>query len=241
MNVIKKIILKVKIELRFYLEQKYGILKPQDPINIPKYLLKKYLPANPVIIDCGAHIGSDSIELARVFPKSKIYAFEPVPAIYDKLLKNTKRYKNIECCQLALSNIRGIASMYISSGLSDASSSLLKPTGHIKNHKEVFFNEIIDVKTITLDEWAESNNIKIIDFLWLDMQGLELQMLKASPKILKTIKVIHTEVSLKDSYENESKYSEYKYWLKENGFNEIIEALPLNTDMGNVLFVKNIY
>jgi len=238
MKLINKIILKTKIEIRFYLEQKYGILKPKDPINIPKYLLKKYLPSNPVIIDCGAHIGSDSIELARIFPNSTIYAFEAVPAIFKNLENNTKKYKNIECYQLALSNVKGVSFMYLSSGLSDASSSLLKPTGHIKNHNEVFFNEIIDVNTVTLDEWAQSSNVNHIDFLWLDMQGFELQMLKASPDLLKTVKAIHSEVSLQDSYENESLYEEYKLWLEENGFKVAIEAIPLHADMGNVLFIK---
>jgi FkbM family methyltransferase len=238
MQLLNKIILKIKIEVRFYLEQKYGMLKPKDPINIPKYLLKKYLPSNPVIIDCGAHIGSDSIELARIFPNSKIFAFEAVPTIFKNLVKNTKEYKNIECCHLALSNMKGVASMYVSSGLSDASSSLLKPTGHIKNHNDVFFNEIIEVNTITLDEWAQISNVKHVDFLWLDMQGFELKMLKASPNLLKTVKAIHTEVSLQDSYENESLYNEYKIWLVENGFKVAIEAIPLNADMGNVLFIK---
>jgi 2-O-methyltransferase len=236
MNLIQKIYLKLKIESTFLLEQKLGWRKPKDQINIPKYLLKKYLTDNAVIIDCGAHIGADSVELARVFLNCKVHSFEPIPSIYNNLVHLTRKYINIECHPIALSNQNGVAKFYVSSGESDASSSLLKPTGHIENHKEVLFDEEIQVPTITLDDWAIKNNVTKVDFLWLDMQGFELQMLKASTTILNTVKAIHTEVSIKNSYESAVLYPEYKKWLEGKGFKAIIEAIPSGTDMGNVFF-----
>lgn len=239
MNLLQKIYLKIKIEVTFLLEQKLGWRKPKDPFNIPKYYFKKYLPANQIIIDCGAHIGADSVELAKIFPKSQIHSFEPVPSLFTTLKAMTSKYSNIECHQIALSNQNGTANFFVSSGDSDASSSLLLPTGHIEIHKNVLFNEQIQVPTITLDDWAKNNNISKIDFLWLDMQGFELQMLKASSTIIQTVKAIHTEVSITNSYEGAVLYPEYKKWLEEMGFKAVIEAIPDHTDMGNVLFVRN--
>ncbi|MBK6479822.1 MAG: FkbM family methyltransferase [Saprospiraceae bacterium] len=79
----------------------------------------------------------------------------------------------------------------------DASSSLLEPKDHLIDHPDTSFKDKIQVQTITLDDWAFQNNISKVDLLWLDMQGFELNMLKASNKILATVKVIHTEVSTK--------------------------------------------
>ena len=45
------------------------------------------------------------------------------------------------------------------------------------------------------------------------MQGFELRMLKQSTKILPTVKIIHTEVSIKETYENVNKYYVYKDFL----------------------------
>ena len=80
----------IQSRTRFLLEQKWGIVKPVDPFSISKSLLKKYLPKNAIMIDCGAHVGSDSIELARIFPQSMVHSFEPVPAIFSQLKKNTQ-------------------------------------------------------------------------------------------------------------------------------------------------------
>ncbi len=238
MNIINKIFLKLKLEAKFFLEQKWGIKKPGDSFAISKAELKKYLPGDPVIIDCGAHVGSDSVELARVFPKSKIHAFEPVPEIYDNLLRNTRSYSNITCYKIALSTSTGQTEMFVSSGNSDASSSLLQPTGHLESHPDVFFTKKINVETLTLDDWAAKNKIDKIDFLWLDMQGFELQTLQASKKMLSTVTCIHTEVSLTETYQNAVLYKDYSKWLETQGFKAVIEALPKGADMGNVLFVR---
>ena len=223
---------------RFLLQQKWGIVKSTDPFSISKSLLKKYLPKNAVMIDCGAHVGSDSIELARIFPQSIIHSFEPVPAIFSQLKQNTQQYSNIKSHQLALSNIEGIAKMYVSSGVSDASSSLLMPTGHLHDHPDVFFDDSIDIRTVSLDKWAEENNIPAVDFLWLDMQGFEFKMLEASGKILPTVKAIHTEVSMRETYKNAILYNDFKIWLEAKGFRLVKEAIPPGADMGNALFVR---
>lgn len=238
MNLLKKILLKLKIEGRFFLEQEWGIKKPTDSFAISKSILKKYLPVDPIIIDCGAHVGSDSIELARIFPKGRVYAIEPVPQIFHHLKNNTRRIKNIVCQKIALGDSNGDSEMYVSSGASNASSSLLKPTGHLVNHPNVNFNEKITVETRTLDYWCELNDIANLDFLWLDMQGYELNMLQASPKMLKTVKLIYTEVSLTDTYLNAPLYHNIKEWLNHAGFDVVLEIIPEKSDMGNVLFLR---
>lgn len=238
MNIVEKIALKIKIEFKFLMEQKWGILSPSDQSSISKYVIRKYLPQNPVIIDCGAHVGADSIELSKMLPKSKIFCFEPVPSIFSSLKKNTKKYSNIECFQIALSDNDGEAHFFVSSGESDASSSLMNPTGHKEFHPDVNFNEEILVQTMSLDSWAEKKNLKKVDFLWLDMQGYELNMLKASKNILRTVSVIHTEVSILNTYEGVVLYPEYRLWLESQGFKVAVEAIPKNSDMGNVLFIR---
>jgi FkbM family methyltransferase len=239
MRILDKILLKAQIETKYLLEQKWGIKKPSDTHSIPKYALKKYIPHNPVIIDCGAHVGADSIELVKMFPKAVVHCFEPVPEIYRNLKYNTRKFGNISCYNLALSNKTGTAGMYVSSGSSDASSSLLEPTGHKEDHPDVYFKNHIEVETMTLDDWAEKNNITSVDFLWLDMQGFEYQMMQASSKILPTVKLIHTEVSMRETYAQSLIYADLRRWLESRGYSVVAEAIPEGSDMGNVLFVKS--
>lgn len=238
MNFFRKVLNKLTAEKRYLLEQKWGLVKPQDKYAISKSILKKYIPANAIIIDCGAHTGGDSLEMARIFPAAAIHAFEPVPDVYLLLEKYTSGIINIKRHKLALSDKESTATMFVSSGQSDASSSLLTPHAHLDDHPEVFFENKIEVKTITLDAWARNNNITHVDFLWLDMQGFEFQMLQASSEILPTVKAIHTEVSMKETYKGCKLYPEIRAWLESKGFYVHTEAIPLNSDMGNVLFVR---
>jgi 2-O-methyltransferase len=206
--------------------------------KINKNTIRQYLPQKPVIVDAGAHDGSDSVEMCRIFRGSKIYAFEPVPVIFDRLRENTKRYSRIKCYNLALSSQSGPQKLYVSSGTSDGSSSLLRPKDHLLDHPDVFFESEINVNTITLDDWASKEHISQVDFLWLDLQGSELEVLKASKKVLRLVSVVHMEVSTRMTYENVPLYTKVKEWMKEIGFVAEVEAIPEGWDMGNVLFVR---
>ena len=235
-QLLKKIFLKLKIEWRFLRKRFDQTVVKSESIN--KNYIRQFLPANPVVIDAGAHVGGDSIEMCRLFPGSTVHAFEPVPDIFTLLKHNTRKFKRIHCHTIALSNQNGQQVMHVSSGASDGSSSFLQPKEHLTDHPDVFFNKDITVQTLTLDTWAAQQQLDHIDLLWLDMQGFELQVLKASSVILPTVKAIHMEVSTRATYEGVPLYSELRTWMESKGFTVEVEAIPQGWDMGNVLFVR---
>lgn len=207
------------------------VVNPVSIIANKKYI-EQFLPKNPVILEAGAHIGVDSVEMALMWPGSTIHAFEPVPSLYDKLVNNTYKFSNIRCYQLALSNVAGRAPFYVSGGGGDASSSLLKPKDHLLQHPQITFDTVIEVPTLTLDDWADQNGVDRIDFMWLDMQGHELAMLKAAPRILKTVSVIFLEVSREELYFGTSLFNEVHPWLMSQGFQYICEIYE------NALYIR---
>ena len=213
------------------------VLLGRRSYGMPKSYIKKFLPRNPLIVEGGAHIGKDTLEMAEIWPEGRIFAFEPVPSLHTQLVAKTSTASNIVCYPMALSDFTGSATMYVSSGDSDGSSSLLMPKEHIYEHPNVRFLEKLQVQTITLDDWADKEAIDYVDFLWLDIQGHELAVLKASPRMLSSARAIHTEVSLKETYEGVPLYPEFRRWLETKGFKVAREVLPWR-DMGNVLFVN---
>ncbi|MEO1270801.1 MAG: FkbM family methyltransferase [Myxococcota bacterium] len=46
----------------------------------------------PVVLDVGANIGLFALELRRRYPDATIYAFEPIPAIYQALVANAETH-----------------------------------------------------------------------------------------------------------------------------------------------------
>lgn|SRR3990167_11033729 len=209
----------------------------------------EFLPDNPTIVEAGAYDGSETVMMAKKIPDAKIYSFEPVPELYRKLNTKANSYKNINTYQLALADFNGKTKFHTSEesdapGVVSQSSSILKPKDHLI-YSSTCFKNTIEVSAVTLDTWAKSNNIDHIDFLWLDMQGYELNTLKASPEILKTVKVIFTEVEFVEAYAGQSLYQEIKSWLESQGFkmvarnfDEPIVKINAGNWFGDALFIR---
>src|SRR5262245_8964306 len=174
---------------------------------------------SPTIVEAGAHNGLDTIHLSRLFRRGTVHAFEPVPELFAKLGRRTKGAPNVRTYNAALGARSGRATLHVSSGRSDGSSSLLKPTGHLQFHPGVTFTTSLEVPCVSLDDWARQQGIAKVDLIWFDLQGLEFDVLSASSLVLPTVKAIYTEVSLKEMYEGSHLYPEYRRWLESNGFN----------------------
>jgi FkbM family methyltransferase len=186
------------------------------PGRVPIRYFRQFLSDRPVIVEAGSHNGVDTANLARAWPRGKVFGFEPVPALQLQVEHQIKGLANAICFPLALGARPGQAELFISSGVSDGSSSLLRPTGH---------------------SWAQSEGIAGVDFLWLDLQGGELAALQGAARILPTVRVIYSEVSLKPMYEGAPLYPEFRASMESWGFRVAREELS-SADMGNVVFVR---
>lgn len=207
-------------------------------------ILKQFLPENPVIVEAGAFDGNDTIKMCLQWPMSTVHAFEPVPEIYQRLLKNTSKFSNICYYPFALSDHNGTALFHISErptrpGIASQAGSLHAPKERLLK-SPLIFPRTIYVNTITLDEWTVKNNITTIDLLWLDTQGHELAILKAAPRMITHINVIVAEVSFIESYQSQPLYEEVVAWLQQHGFEYVGRDFvdTTTTFFGNVLFVR---
>lgn len=216
------------------------IFKPHQAIEIIAQFIEP-----KVIVEAGAFRGHDSIRLAEKWPDATIYAFEPVPEIFEQLVTKTKAYTNIHRFKLALSNKNGTATFHIGEkpqkpGVPSQSGSLLAPKERLSYSTHEFKSKIT-VPTITLDSWALKQNISHIDLAWLDMQGHELAVLQASPNMLQNIKAIYCEVGFIEGYQGQPKHEEIKSWLENHGFKEVARDFENKSDwfFGNALFIKN--
>lgn len=57
--------------------------------------LKQFLPGNPVIVEAGAFDGNDTAKMALQWPQGIIHAFEPLPEIYERLLKTLHNFPSL--------------------------------------------------------------------------------------------------------------------------------------------------
>ena len=202
----------------------------------PLDLVKKFIPENPVILEAGAHVGKDTERMSRMWPKGEMHAFEPNPKMYKKLKGRVKkrRLKNVSLYDMALSSKTGFCEFWVSNSYPGSSSLLEREI-----NPGIYEKNFLLVKCITIDDWVEQNNIKRIDFMWLDMEGYELFALKSSLNILSTVKVIHIEVNFREYWKNMPMYEEVKTWIEKQGFIEIWKShTPRQKGQANVIFVR---
>lgn len=95
----------------------------------------------------------------------------------------------------------------------------------------------INIPCITLDNWANINNISHIDFMWLDMESHELCALQHALNILETVKAIYTEIAFVPVRQNSGLYPDLKKFLELHGFYEVWKSAS-GGRFADALFVK---
>jgi FkbM family methyltransferase len=207
------------------------------------------------IFDIGACEGLSSVRYLSVFPKSKVYAFEPVPNNYKKVLENKEKYNltNFSAFELGLSSEKGEATFYVSSGepsnidkptdnstsFGNKSSSLYKPNKVNEIHNWLKFNESITIKTETLQNFCRDHKIDSIDFIHMDVQGAELMVLEGANKMISNINSVWLEVEKVELYEKQALKKDIENFFIKNDFICILNKV--NHIAGDQLWVQKTY
>tara|TARA_B100000575_G_C23057312_1_gene608677 strand:+ start:213 stop:959 length:747 start_codon:yes stop_codon:yes gene_type:complete len=195
-------------------------------------LLKKYKKDINGFIQVGAHIGQQVDSFLKIKNKN-IYLFEP----NKQALAELNRYKNetnVKIYNFALGNINTKLELHISSNKKGVSSSFLKPDLHKKYFPEVKFEnkELVEIK-----KFSSLKNI-IANFLVIDVQGYEIEVLKGFEDKIENIDFIFSEVSLVNFYENNTLISDLDSFLNDKGFLRIKTSLISNVPMGDAFYIK---
>lgn len=227
-----------------YLDPSYEGIHPswKAMVNVEERLaiVDKYLPENPTVFEAGAFDGQESLKMSKFWPSGKIISFEPNPSRFDDYKKTTKGCTNTFGYNLAVNTYKGLATFYLCWGYGgnnpvfEGASSLLEPT--IAKRKD-YEGPLIDVSCVILDDWCKENGVEKVDFMWLDLEGFELQLLKSSPDILKTVRVIYTETNLKLLREEMTQFPELSEFLVQNGF-QMIAHWYAEGYQGDAIFVR---
>jgi hypothetical protein len=84
----------------------------------------------------------------------------------------TRHCTNVTLERLALGGEEAMGWMHVSTGVNDASSSLMAPAEHETYYPHIGFKpEPIPIIVTTIEAWARDNHVDHIDGMWLDMQG----------------------------------------------------------------------
>lgn len=186
----------------------------QEKIERKKFTLDRRL----IIVDIGCRWGFAERYLHQL-DDFTVYGFDPDAG---ECLRLNEKYnsQHILAVPLALAEAPGERVLYLTK--EPACSSLIKPDGYLTSNYPALdcAAEVaqIFVQTSTLDAWALDENVKEIDHLKIDTQGSELEILKGSKSILKTVRSIEIEVEFNPIYEGQPIFSDVDQYLRAQGF-----------------------
>ncbi|MDB5122986.1 MAG: hypothetical protein JWP94_1115 [Mucilaginibacter sp.] len=188
--------------------------------NAPMEVLKWLPKNNPItFLDIGASIGSFSACICGEYKIKRGILVEPVSRLIPVLEKAFPDKETFRVINAAVSNAVSEADFYYNED-ADFVSSLLR----IDNRGEAFasFNfqdpVLTKTQTLTLDHIAGEEKLLNIDLIKIDVQGAEHLVLQGGINTLKITKLVFTEFSYRQLYENSSTFFDLYKFFYENNF-----------------------
>ncbi|HOW26138.1 MAG TPA: FkbM family methyltransferase [Bacteroidales bacterium] len=242
MSIVASHFSKLKVLTNSVYDRLWGIPYVSDS-EINGEIIRKYIgKENPIILDIGCNDGFNTLWFFKIFEKPKVYCFEPDPRAIARFKRKVGQNPNIQLSEIALCDHDGEIDFYQSGGHLDEemvktmpegwdlSGSIRQPKNHLIYNKWVTFNQKITVKASTLDTWCKTNYIDAIDFIWMDVQGAEIDVFKGGTNTLNRTRFIYTEYSNNELYKGQNNLRKLAGYLKK--FEIIIRYA------GDVLFIN---
>jgi FkbM family methyltransferase len=194
-----------------------------------------------IIFDVGANDGSSCLHLQN--ENSKIFAFEPTPYLLNKYLYQYQN-ENYVVIDKAVSNFNGKAIFKIAGQHDWGCSSLNTFNDNLsetwKGRTDFVVTEEIEVDVITLEKFIIDNDINTIDWLHIDTQGSDLNVLKGLKDKISIVVAGVIEAPADESvklYKEQALKEESIDFLIKNGFK--INSMEYQMNEYNIYFSRS--
>ncbi len=179
---------------------------PEIPVAMRRLLKQGFRPKT--IVDVGAHRGEFARTAFAVWPAAKLLCVEPLPHAADVLRSLPQTHCGKLLVFQGLAGPRSLDSVALHAV--ETASSVLRE--YCASHPT------IRCRMEMLDTIVELAGFPTPDFIKLDVQGYELEVLKGGEQTLRTAQVLLTEVNLLDLHVGVPLLHEVTGWLFERGF-----------------------
>lgn len=197
-------------------------------------LIKQYNVNVTGVIHVGGHIGQE-METYKKNNVTNLIVFEPQKVPFQKLFSVVESvgFDNVTLVNKALGNsCKKVEMTCNDDGLC---SSILNPKHVLKQYPDIIFDRKETVEMVTMDSVIPKDHI--FNFLNMDTQGYELEVLKGARKTLEKIDCVYTEVNNTEVYENNALIEEIDDFLKDYGMTRV-ETDWMGGTWGDAFYIR---
>ncbi len=211
----------------------FGVASGYADYSGELYIMKKLKKEleNGVIFDIGAHVGDWSSSLINEYSDLNyiLYMFEPSVKTYNKLIENIDESKNKKCHNIGFGDKEEVLTIHYDS-VDQGNASILS-----KNTK---YSEEVNITTI--DSFCIQNDIKCVDFIKMDVQGYEYNILEGASDFLASGKIKFIQFEFDEpNIENRMFFRDFwnllndKYYIYHSLFNGLIQIKDYDYTLEN--------
>ena len=164
--------------------------------------------------------------------------FEPAVDAFAKLDKNIYSYDGHEAFNIGIHDYIKKAKLYIASN-DGLSSSLLDFGTHTKYRPDIVYVDVQDIRLMRMDNFLflTGRDINDYNFLNIDVQGTELNVLKSFGDLLGALDYIYTEVNEEHLYKDCALVPEIDKYVGKYGFKRV-ETRMTKFKWGDALYTR---
>lgn len=163
----------------------YWSFRQMVPLQERNFIERCMKNNNALALDIGANVGVFTCLLAS--PRSFVHAFEPIPETFCRMKQNLRRNGLLGRAQIncvAVGEKQGVVTFQIDDR--DSATNRMKnpndQSGGGRSYAQL-------VSTVSLDDYCDSQQIGVIDFVKLDVEGMEPMVLRGAAGLLKARRI----------------------------------------------------
>lgn len=186
------------------------------------------LRERPILFDVGSCDGKEFLERCRRDRRVTVYAFEPEPGSFQRVLENTRGLANFHAFPLAVSDTDGPRTFHVASVIGNHSFHEFVD-GVDAVWKDPYVKQIpwlpdfratgdVRVECVRLDSFMARMKVPYVSFLHVDAQGEDLAVLRSLGARAADVRAGVIEVCLRPLYKNQFTKADALGTLDQLGF-----------------------
>jgi FkbM family methyltransferase len=186
--------------------------------------VRDFLTANPIVVaDIGAR-GGHMAELAPLTPFLCYYGFDADARESERLSQSASGMNSCRILPYYVGSQNGHVDFHLYKNPGESSRFKPNPQFQKTFNPDLAIERTVRLPSATLDHIIAAERLSQPDFLKLDTQGSELEILQASPAAVAGSLLIEAEVEFTEIYEGQPLFHDVARFMHESGF----ELLYLN-------------